>query len=357
MMKTNAKRKNSAMKKLVPAAGMLALSASMLATSTYAWFTMNKTVEVKGMQVKAQAEAGLLINEVKTAGDDYWDESATALVAPGTALLPTSTTNAAKWFHANSRIASDEAGASANTASGNLAGYYEELALTSDTTDAVEGVEGTRHAEYSINYINNNGTAKYQANTTDNAYYIMYKYYMRVSKDGGLSGLAKTENAQNVAIKKVDVTLPESQNSPDLNKALRVGVKLGGKMYIYAPVYGAGNTSTAYYATTAISNTTGDGGVITAQAVTNQLVNAFAKDTVAYTALTTLPGLTGDGTEVDIYVWFEGEDENCKTENITDTLDNIEVSVTFGLETLTAANATTAAAVGTEDGKTVKNEF
>lgn len=33
-MKTNAKRKNSAVKKLIPAAGMLALSASMLATST-----------------------------------------------------------------------------------------------------------------------------------------------------------------------------------------------------------------------------------------------------------------------------------------------------------------------------------
>lgn len=318
---------------------------------------MNKTVEVKGMQVKAQAEAGLLINEVKTAGDDYWDESATALVAPGTALVPTSTTNAAKWFHANSRIASDEAGATSGTASPNLSGYYEELSLTADKTDLVEGAEGTRHAEYSIMYSNNNGSAGYQAGTTDNAYYIKYTYYMRVSKDNGLTGLAKTENAQNVAIKKVDVKLPDSQQSPDLNKALRVGVMIGGKMYIYAPVYGDGQTSTVYYATTAINNTTDANSVITAQTVTNQQVNAFAKDTVAYTALTSLPGLTGDGEEINIYVWFEGEDENCKTENITDTLDNIEVSVTFGLETLTAANATTAGNVGTADGKTIKNEF
>jgi len=335
MKKTTTKKKTN--KKLISALGMFMLSAAMLGTSTYAWFTMNKTVEVKGMQVKAQAEAGLLINEVETAGDDYWDESATALAAPGTALVPTSTTNASKWFHANSRIASDEAGAASNTASDNLSGYYDELTLTADTTDVVEGAEGTRHAEYSINYVNNNGTTGYQADTTDNAYYIMYKYYMRVSKDGGLDGLAKTVNAQNVAIKSVDVKLPDTQNSPDLNKALRVGVKLGGKMYIYAPVYGSGTTSSAYYATTAITNTTDANDKITAQTVTNQQVIPFATDAVTYTALTSLPGLTEDGTEVDIYVWFEGEDENCKTENITDNLDNIEVSVTFGLETITTA--------------------
>ena len=353
----NTKKKGNPAKKLIPAAGSLMVSAVMLATSTYAWFTMNKEVSVKGMQVKAQAEAGLLINEVKTAGDDYWDESATALVAPGTALVPTSTTNATKWFHANSRIASDEAGASANQASTNLSGYYEELSLTEQTIALAEGAEGTRHAEYSINYSNNNGTADYQSGSTDNAYFIKYKYYMRVSKDNGLNGLAKTENAQNVAIKKVDVTLPDTQGSANLNKALRVGVKIGGKMYIYAPVYGAGQTSAVYYATTAITNTTDANSVITEQTVANQQVNAFAKDTVVYTALSQLPGLTGDGEEVDIYVWFEGEDENCKSENITDTLDNIEVSVTFGLETLTAANAATAATVGTGDGKTVKNEF
>lgn len=316
---------------------------------------MNKSVEVKGMQVKAQAEAGLLINEVKTAGDAYWDESATALGAPGIALLPTSTTNAAKWFHANSRIASAEAGAPSGVASSNLAGYYEELSLTPDTTAVVEGAEGTRHAEYSIMYSNKNGTAGYQAGTTDNAYYVMYKYYMRVSKDNGLTGLAKTSGAQNVAIKSVDVTLPTTQGSANLNKALRVGVKLGGKMYIYAPVYGSGSTSTAYYATTAITNTTDSSYVITAQTVTNQEVNAFATNTMAYTALTELPGLSGDGTEVDIYVWFEGEDENCKTENITDMLDNIEVSVKFALETMDATSAAAAAAVG--PALTTKNEL
>ena len=73
-MKTNAKRKNSAVKKLIPAAGMLALSASMLATSTYAWFTMNKEVTVTGMEVKTKVGDSLLIAS-STAGTAHADEN------------------------------------------------------------------------------------------------------------------------------------------------------------------------------------------------------------------------------------------------------------------------------------------
>ena len=42
--RSNENNKNSAAKKIIPAVGMLALSATMLSTSTYAWFTMNKEV-------------------------------------------------------------------------------------------------------------------------------------------------------------------------------------------------------------------------------------------------------------------------------------------------------------------------
>lgn len=55
-------KKNTTMRKIVPAAGMLSISAVMLATSTYAWFTMNKEVEVKGLQMQATASSGLEIS-------------------------------------------------------------------------------------------------------------------------------------------------------------------------------------------------------------------------------------------------------------------------------------------------------
>jgi len=349
MKKTNTK-KNSAMKKLLPAFGMLMVSASMLATSTYAWFTMNKEVTVTGMKLQAKAEAGLLINEVASATDTHWDEAAAANAMPGTALIPTSTTNGVKWFHANSKTANDEAGATSGAKSENLAGYYEELTgLTSADSAATAGTQ----AANSVYYKNNNGTDGYQENSTDNAYYIMYKYYLKVSNEQGLTGLSdSTANAQSVAIKSITVTNESTDNaesdkisSTDLNKALRVGIKIGGKMYIYAPMYGDDTTSDAYFAATAVNNTTSASGQITAQTLTNAEVLPFAKNAMTYTALSSLPGISGkavtvggtttyEGEEVDIYVWFEGEDDNCQSDKITKYLDNITVDVAFSLETI-----------------------
>jgi len=47
--------------KLAGASAMLLLSTSMLGTSTYAWFTMNKEVEVTGMTVHTTVDSNLLI--------------------------------------------------------------------------------------------------------------------------------------------------------------------------------------------------------------------------------------------------------------------------------------------------------
>lgn len=60
---TNEKRseKNSARRKLIPAIGMLTVSAMMLSSSTYAWFTMNKEVEVSGLEMKTKVGSNLLI--------------------------------------------------------------------------------------------------------------------------------------------------------------------------------------------------------------------------------------------------------------------------------------------------------
>lgn len=49
-------KKNSAMKKLVAAILMLAVSAASLLGSTYAWFSMSKDVTVTGMEVTAKSD-------------------------------------------------------------------------------------------------------------------------------------------------------------------------------------------------------------------------------------------------------------------------------------------------------------
>jgi hypothetical protein len=81
----NTNKKKSAKKKLLPAVGMLAMSATMLATSTYAWFTMNKEVTVTGMTMNTKVSENLLIADDAIAGtdikgDQYFNNSLVQLV-------------------------------------------------------------------------------------------------------------------------------------------------------------------------------------------------------------------------------------------------------------------------------------
>ena len=296
--------------------------------SSYAWFTMNKDVQVKNMQVKAKAEGGLLINEVDTVGDANWDDEATANALPGTALLPTSTTNGAAWFHANSKSAHDEAGATLNNKDANISSNgYSALSLKASTTTATSGTK----AENSVYYVDEDNDDTFDAN--ENAYYVKYRYYMKVSSDTKLT-LGTSSGEQNVAIKEVKVTLPGTPTSANLDKSLRVGIAMGDKMYIYAPVYGTGATSDTYYACTSV---TGTG---TTQTIANSAVLPYATNEKTNTALAELPKMTDPGTPVDVYVWFEGEDDFCQSDMITATLDDISVDITFSLETLSANVAT-----------------
>lgn len=61
MSKNNVKKQGNPMKKLIASAGMLSVSAVMLASSTYAWFSMNKTVQATGISMTATVPTQLLI--------------------------------------------------------------------------------------------------------------------------------------------------------------------------------------------------------------------------------------------------------------------------------------------------------
>ncbi len=75
------------MKKLIVSICTLAFSAIMLCSSTYAWFSMNKTVSASGMQVTAKAEgsivitAGTLPSNIKTTNYDFNESDPTSLYA------------------------------------------------------------------------------------------------------------------------------------------------------------------------------------------------------------------------------------------------------------------------------------
>ena len=73
-MKANTKNKKnkSPMRKLIPAFGSLMISAAMLSTSTFAWFTMNKSVTVTGMEMKTVVSSNLQIDDAAPTNGGSW---------------------------------------------------------------------------------------------------------------------------------------------------------------------------------------------------------------------------------------------------------------------------------------------
>lgn len=74
-------------KKLIPALCMLLISAVLMGTSTYAWFSMNKTVTAEGMQVTANSDSAYLII---SAGESLTGSSKTATAGVNASLKPVS---------------------------------------------------------------------------------------------------------------------------------------------------------------------------------------------------------------------------------------------------------------------------
>ena len=310
------KKEKSNKRKLLSAIASLLLSAAMLSTSTYAWFTMNKEVEVRNLMVQAKAESGLLIAETV---NGVWDEAANTLAEiddAKVALFPTSTANTSAWYHATSKSAANAANASQDGASELKSEGYTELELSSEEIQAaVAGSNGKKD----VYYVDSGETGYDEA---DAKYYVKYVYYLKTSTEG-TTNLGLTNGSQNVNISVVSVE--GNENSTALNKAMRVGIEIGGKFYIFAPIEDATGT----YFVNATTETT----AIDSSASTHDTPMSIA------TALTSLPGMNGDPTPVYIYMWYEGEDENCKSENITATLDELTVNVEFKLVTL-ETNAT-----------------
>ena len=287
-------KKNSAKRKLIPAAAMLCISAAMLATSTYAWFTMNREVTATGMKVQAKAEGGLLITNEKF---NDWSNSATALYNSTAKLIPTSTANATDWYHSTSD--------------------------RFDNANASQAAEKYVKVSVDTNWKNKDGVQYIDTDKDDNlgnsesAYYLLNKFYIKSSGDA----IGTAEAPSGLKIK--SVTASGSSTSPDLDSSLRVAVVVNGTPHIYAPVNGA----TLSYKV---------GGSDKEDTTVTDSTNSAATALNTNLNVATIPPVTinqkNDAVEADVYLYFEGEDALCKSSKITSTLDTLQVTVVFGID-------------------------
>ena len=272
-----------AFKKLIPAIAMLLVSAVLLGTSTFAWFSMNTKVTVTGMSVTTKVNSNLLIS-----ADTTESHFTTAITQDRSALIePASTIDGAAFWYTTDALAN---GAKAGAAS--WVAYSEGTALTNADTYAVKSnYDAAFNTAYGIGTANPNPLSA--AGQTAYAY-VDYTFYVKATS---------VQDSQ-----KLSLTLCRLlyNNQPVTDRAWRVAIfSTTGEATAAAADGETATLKTILSPTGATYQTSG------------QAVNA-ATTTAAVTNLNTAATLDGtvNANDVKYYkiiarLFLEGEDTTC----------------------------------------------
>lgn len=282
--------------KLTLAAIMTALSAAALATGTFAWFTAASVVKVSGMEMTAETENGIVIsNEAKS---EWKTEAVASHSGDDAGFVPTSTSDTVTWYH----------GLSGDAADGQA---YEEIS----TITVVDNIPAADPAPaYGTA---NDGIFGFMDTPNWKNVYLLNSFYIQSSSVDAI-------NAQDIYVRDFDVKISDSDPAADpaqeLSKSLRVAVVKHGEStpVIVAPVSGADASNDI--------GLVGSKTTITAATVTNV-------DTLEIDSNVTIPSYTADGANAlryDVFIYFEGEDASCKSNNIPQTVEELSVGFKFG---------------------------
>jgi len=160
------------MKKLIPALALLLVSAVMLATSSFAWFSMNTSVTVTGMSVTTKVNSNLFVH-ASTAGTDKAADSAFGSYADqivtGT-LQPSSTVDGVSFFYTTTAdaLGRKESGNYTAVVGDTIPSNYKAYV---DYVVELKAVNTESHAQY-ININQLNLTYNNAAITTEKAYRV-----------------------------------------------------------------------------------------------------------------------------------------------------------------------------------------
>ena len=265
-------------KKLFPAIGMLLLSACMLVTSTFAWFSMNTDVSATNMQVTAKGDQVYL--QIVSATTNFEDGKAQTKVE--------NATNDTKYIPTNVYASME-----GNTPSG-FVGSSTFVWVKATSNDPA----------YSDNAPNAEGEkspVKYEAidaETVPGAYAYLTSYKLRLDPKAGQTDGDKLR-VTSVAF----ATVPNADEDP-LSTCVSVLIVVRGEA-----------TALLYKQLTP--------GVFTSCKVQeNTLVDAQNN------VLTAGDFVKNTEKIVDVYVFFDGDNANCTTKNVT-TSTKYAISVSF----------------------------
>ena len=277
-----------ATKKIIPALVMLLVSAVLLSTASYAWFSMNTTVTATGMSVTATVSSNLLIagdelnsTTIKAESDFITKYDGTSITG---ILEPVSTVNGTAFFYTTNAKADGDA----------IADEYVAYEV------------GPFNAAYG---------------TTNAVGYIDYVFQLKATN-------TDTTNAKDIKLTQLDLTY---EGATDGNKAYRVAVfaeNLGTTPT--APAGGVGDLIGIYSPSGAVNQT--DGKAVNSETGT---------DTVLYNGATKVVTVAANSTnyyKVVVRLWLEGEDTTCTNATFLE-LTNSGLDIALELGTGTAVEA------------------
>lgn len=330
--RSNENNKNSAVKKIIPAVGMLALSATMLSTSTYAWFTMNKEVQMTGLNMTATVGEGM---EISLASVDASDN----ITAPTTAH-PDDTETEKGW---KSAVVVDEYYSTI--------GKFKPASSTTGVTlfDAVNSSDAGRKAS-KFTDITSAENAKVKASLRDkiktgteitvdeanSGYYVDIPVYLRTNK----SGTDSEDIYYKMIISPLDKDGKASTVDTDtLYKAVRVAFMApDGKTNLAGEqIFAVDNN---YYESGKAVSAVDTKSVVTVNQVATAATGKLEDITAADSGLDIELANNGENyghLDFIVRVWLEGESESCYNEKSGQSW-NIDLAFTLGAPEGTTQN-------------------
>lgn len=322
--RSNGNNKNSAVKKIIPAVGMLALSATMLSTSTYAWFTMNKEVQMTGLSMTAAVGEGM---EISLASVDASDN----ITAPTTAH-PDDTETEKGW---KSAVVVDEYYSTI--------GKFKPASSTTGVTlfDAVNSSDAGRKAS-KFTDITSAENAKVKASLRDkiktgteitvdeanSGYYVDIPVYLRTNK----SGTDSEDIYYKMIISPLDKDGKASTVDTDtLYKAVRVAFMApDGKTNLAGEqIFAVDNN---YYESGKAVSAVDTKSVVTVNQVATAATGKLEDITAADSGLDIELANNGENyghLDFIVRVWLEGESESCYNEKSGQSW-NIDLAFSLG---------------------------
>lgn len=292
------------MKKLIPALALLLVSAVMLATSSFAWFSMNTQVTVSGMSVTAKVGSNLAIagdtldSTAKKTDSDFKN----TLVQNVTGILePVSTINGTTFFYNSTK----NAGANGDAVAETYIDYATTGLSASDTP-----------ATYNNKFSENYSVAKEDTAVA----YVDYVFQIKATNS--------TNANQEIRLTKLDLTYG---GTADESKAWRVALFVED-ITSANPAGGVGSLVTILTPAGAANHT--DGQAVNS-ATTTAAVTYCANNTTAKF------GTIGAGEtaqyKVVVRLWLEGEDTTCTNETFASLTKAWSLDADFSLLATSAA--------------------